>query len=262
MAFGITGPVYTALGEKWRSVLIAYGVVVGAIALLWTVLGRTHPSHTHAAGHAAEAGAIGDVLKMREIRTIAIALFCGMWVFQLYSAFLPEFFETVRGMTLERSGSLTALIPFTGIFASAGAGVLTGAIGLRRPFTYPSQILFVLGCFGAVAFSSVDAIRMSLILIGIGSSALLPTLITMIMELPGMTPTKAGAGLGVVWAAGYAGAFLSPFICGALAGRFGLSAVMLGSLVFGVVALSGFYMVPETGPGRARLSSVAASGGR
>ena len=86
------------------------------------------------------------VLRMREIWTIAIALFAGMWVFQLFSAFLPEFYETVRAMPMDRAGSLTALVPFAGMFAAAGAGILTGVIGLRRPFTWPMQVLFVLGC--------------------------------------------------------------------------------------------------------------------
>jgi MFS family permease len=260
-AFAITGPVYVALGSRWRAVLLVYGLIVTAIAILWTLLGRTHPSHAAAgAGHAAEAGSIGEVLRMRDIRVISIALASGMWVFQLYSAFLPEFFETVRGMSLEQAGALTALIPFAGIFAAAGAGSLTGAIGLRRPFTYPMQILFGLGCLGSVTFTSVAAIRVSLILIGVGSSALLPTLLTIVMELPGMNPTKAGSGLGVVWAAGYTGAFLSPVICGALAGWFGLETVMVGSLVFALVAIGGFYLVPETGRGRIPQSSEAALG--
>jgi cyanate permease len=259
-AFAMTGPVYAMMGERWRSVLLAYGIFVAGVALLWTILGRTHSSQRHAAGHGAETGLMREVLGMRNIRVMAVALFCGMWVFQLYSAFLPEFFETVRGMSLERAGALTALIPFTGIFAAAGAGVLTGAIGLRRPFMYPMQILFGAGCLGAVTFTNAAAIRLSLVLLGIGSSALLPTLFTLVMELPGMTPTKAGTGLGVIWAAGYAGAFLSPFICGAIAGRVGLAAVMQGSLIFAIVAIVGFYLVPETGPGRARAAAPAASG--
>jgi len=258
-AFAVTGPVYVALGSRWRTVLLTYGLAVAVIAVLWTLLGRTHPSHTAAAGgHTADAGAMREVLGMRDIRVIAVALASGMWVFQLYSAFLPEFFHTMRGFSLEEAGELTALVPFAGVFAAAGAGVMTGALGRRRPFTWPMQILFGLGCLGSVTFSSVAAIRISLILIGVGSSALLPTLLTMVMELPGMTPTKAGSGLGVVWAAGYTGAFLSPFICGALAGRFGLETVMVGSLVFALVAIGGFYMVPETGPGRMRIGSTAA----
>ncbi|MGO9450734.1 MAG: CynX/NimT family MFS transporter [Candidatus Binataceae bacterium] len=263
-AFALTGPVFIALGRQWRSVMVVYGVFVGAIALLWSLLGRTHPSHVRTAeAHAADAGALPEVLRMRDIRVIAVALFCGLWVFQLYSTFLPIFFHTVRGMTLERSGSLTALIPFIGIFAAAGSGTASSWTGLRRPFMYPTQVLFAAGCLGAVTFTNVEAIRISLILIGVGSAALLPTLLTVVMELPGMTPTKAGAGLGAVWAAGYAGAFLSPVICGAMAARFGLATVMQGSLVFALVAIGGFFMVPETGRGRLALRPVTAShGGR
>lgn len=265
-AFAVTGPIYVALGSRWRSVLLAYGLFAGVMAILWTLLGRDHPSHTAAAGgHATDSGAMREVLQMRDIRVISIALASGMWVFQLYSAFLPEFFQSVRGLTLEQAGSLTALIPFSGVFAAAGAGLLGGVIGLRRPFTYPMQVLFGLGCLGSVTFTSIGAIRLSLILIGVGSSALLPTLLTIVMELPGMTPTKAGSGLGVVWCAGYTGAFLSPFICGALAASLGLQTVMVGSLVFALVAIGGFYMVPETGKGRLPVASsqpALGSGGR
>ena len=259
-AFAVTGPVFVAVGSDWRAVLRDFGLIVAAIAILWTLLGRNHPSHAVAAagGHAAGGGAIREVLAMRDIRLIAIALAAGMWVFQLYSAFLPEFYQHVRGMTLEQAGSLTALVPFAGMFAAAGSGILGGVIGLRRPFTYPMQILFGLGCLGSVTCTSIGAIRLSLILIGVGSSALLPTLLTIVMELPGMTPTKAGSGLGVVWCAGYTGAFLSPFICGALAASFGLQTVMVGSLVFALIAVGGFYMVPETGKGRMALRSEAA----
>ena len=264
-AFAVTGPVYVALGSRWRSVLLAFGLIVTAIAILWTLLGRTHPAHANAqGGHTADAGAMREVLGMRDIRVISIALASGMWVFQLYSAFLPEFFQSVRGMTLEQAGSLTALIPFAGVFAAAGSGLLGGVIGLRRPFTYPTQILFALGCLGSVTLTNIGAIRISLILIGVGSSALLPTLLTIVMELPGMTPTKAGSGLGVVWCAAYTGAFLSPFICGALAASMGLQTVMVGSLVFALVAIGGFYMVPETGKGRmpAASSQPALGSGR
>jgi MFS family permease len=53
-----------------------------------------------------------------------------------------------------------------------------------------------------------------------------------------------------VWCAAYIGAFLSPIVGGSLAGHFGLQTVMLASLLFGLIAIGGFYMVPETGKGR------------
>lgn len=256
-AFALTGPVYLALGSQWKTVLLVYGLFVATVAVLWTILGRSAPGHAHVAGHGG-GGSLGEVLAMRDVRLVAIALFSGMWVFQLYSAFLPQFFQTVRGMSLERAGSLTALLPLAGVFAAAGGGVLSGMVGLRRPFTYPIQALLGLGCLGCVLFTDINAIRLSLIVLGIGSSAGLSTIFTLMMELPGMTPTKAGTGLGVVWGAGYAGAFLSPFLCGALAGKFGLTAVMLGSLAFMIIAVGGFYLVPETGRGRMRLQEAAA----
>lgn len=254
-AFALTGPVYLALGSSWRTVLLAYGLIVTVIAILWTLLGRT-PTHDLAraeASHLADANALREVLRMSEVRVIAIALASGMWVFQLYSAFLPEYFQTIRGLTLEQSGNLTALIPLAGIFAAVAAGLATGVIGLRRPFTYPMQALFGLGCLGSVTFTGIGAIRISLVLIGLGSSALLPTLVTILMELPAMTPTRAGSALAIVWAAGYLGAFLSPIVGGALAARLGLETVMVGSLVFALIAIGGFYIVPETGPGRTTL---------
>lgn len=259
-AFALTGPIYVAFASDWHRVLLAYGVWTAAVAVLWSVLGRTHPSHAAAAaGHGGGGGSLGDVIAMRGVQLVAIGLFFGMWVFQLYSAFLPQFFQTVRGMPLERAGSLTALLPLAGVFAAAGGGVLSGIIGLRRPFTYPMQALLGLGALGAVAFTDPVAIELSLIVLGIGSSAGLSTIFTLMMELPGMTPTRAGTGLGIVWGAGYAGAFLSPVICGALAGKFGLESVMLGSLVLMLIAVGAFYLVPETGPGRARWEPAAGS---
>src|SRR5271166_5408674 len=49
-AFAVTGPLYLALGSRWRTVLLAYGLIVTAIAILWTLLGRTHPSQAGAGG--------------------------------------------------------------------------------------------------------------------------------------------------------------------------------------------------------------------
>ena len=71
-------------------------------------------------------------------------------------------------------------------------------------------------------------IRASLVLVGIGAAGSLAAITTLVMELPGMTPEKMGTGLALVWSVGYAGAFISPFLGGAMAETMGLRAVMLG----------------------------------
>src|SRR5579863_3360703 len=172
LVFGTTPRVYYALGSSWHHVLVAYGITAVAVAFLWTVLGRERQSATAgAATHTArDASNLPEVLRMRGVILMAIALFGGMWVFQLYTAFLPEFFRTQRGMSLDEAAGLTAVLPLAGIFAAAAGGIGTGIVGLRRPFLWPMAILTLLGCAGAVLIPDVNAIRLSLVLVGIGAS--------------------------------------------------------------------------------------------
>ena len=63
-----------------------------------------------------------------------------------------------------------------------------------------------------------------------------------------------------VFGMGYGFAFLSPVVGGALADRFGLEAVLLGTLVMQPVAIVSFLLVPETGPGRVEPAPAVAPG--
>jgi MFS family permease len=190
---------------------------------------------------------------------VASSLFGGMWVFQLYTAFLPSYFQSFRGMSLAEASSLTAILPLAGMAAAAGGGFGTGLTGLRKPFTWPIGMMTLFGCAGCVMLPNVGAIRLSLVLLGIGSAGSLAAITTMMMELPEMTPARTGAALALVWAVGYAGAFISPFLGGAIAGVIGLRAVMMLFLSFQLLPVGLFYSMPETGPGRARVSVAAAT---
>ncbi len=256
--YAMTAHIFFALGSSWQRVLFWYGTAVCGIALAWTIFGREHHSLHEAVAEevdvAAQGSALSEVAKMRDVLLIAIGLFGGMWVFQLYTAFLPEYFHDIRGMGLAEAASMTAVLPLTGIFASAGGGIGTGLTGLRKPFTWPIAICTLIGCAGAIIFTAPSIIRFSLVLVGIGAAGSLAAITTLLMELPGMTPAKMGAGLAIVWSVGYAGAFVAPFLGGALAARIGLTPVMLGFLVFQFLPIVAMYMLPETGPSRARYA--------
>jgi hypothetical protein len=62
-----------------------------------------------------------------------------------------------------------------------------------------------------------------------------------------------------VWSVGYAGAFVAPFLGGALAAHYGLQAVMLAFLAFQFLPIVTMYFLPETGPGRANVKIAAAA---
>ncbi len=255
VVFSLTAPLFLRLGSSWQRVVFWYGLAVAVVAMLWTIFGRERHvivAVEPVAGAPIPGSNLGEVIKMRDVRLIAGGLFGGMWVFQLYTAFLPEYFHSVRGMGLTEASSMTAVLPLTGIFASAGGGIGTGITGLRKPFMWPVAILTLIGCAGAVTMTDPTWMRVSLVLVGIGSAGSLAAIITMLMELPGMTPAKMGTGLAFVWSVGYAGAFVAPFLGGAIAAYTGLKAVMLGFLVFQFLPIVTMYMLPETGPGRSR----------
>jgi CP family cyanate transporter-like MFS transporter len=264
VVFRATPALFAAVGS-WRMVLLWYGVGSAGVALLWTIFGREHRSETSvSAPGAVEApaergSALMEVAKMRNVLLIAAGLFGGMWVFQIYTAFLPEFFRTYRAMTLSQASLMTQVLPFAGLFAALGGGIGTGMSGLRKPFTWPIAFTSLVGCAGAIVLRDPMWIRLSLVLVGIGAAGSLAALTTLLMESPGMNPTRLGAAIGFVWAIGYLGAFISPFLGGALAARIGLRAVMLGFLVFQFLPIVMFYFLPETGPARARYEIAAAS---
>lgn len=236
--FGITAPMFLALGSSWQRVFFWYGIMTAVVATAWMIFGREHKSHfttPHPSISSIERGStLTEVTRMRDVLLMAAGLFGGQWVFQLYSAFLPEFFTTFRSMTLTEASAMTAVLPFAGIFAAigGGCGFGTGLSGLRKPFLWPVAYLTLVGCAGAITMVRHAWIRASLVLVGVGAAGSLSATTTLLMELPGMTPAKMGAGVAFVWAIGFAGAFVAPFLGGSLAGVFGLRNVMLGFLVF------------------------------
>ncbi len=261
--FRFTPPLFTAVGSSWRSVLFWYGVGTAGVAMLWTLFGRErHTSVTAPQENPDETGergsALAEVAKMRDVLLIAAGLFGGMWVFQIYTAFLPQYFRVFRGMTMLQASLMTQVLPLTGMFSATLGGIGTGMTGLRKPFTWPVAITTLVGCAGAILFPDPMWIRLSLILVGIGAAGSLAAITTLMMELPGMTPVRVGASMGFVWAVGYFGAFISPFLGGALAAHFGLRAVMLSFLVFQFLPIVTMYFLPETGPGKTRYEIAAA----
>ena len=184
-AFSITAPIFVALGASWRRVFFWYGIGTAGVALAWSIFGRERRLAREFPAAVRPGPALGELIGRREVRLTAATVFGALWVFQLYTAFLPQYFHEARGMSLTQASTLTAILPLTGIFASIGAGVGTAITGLRKPFTWPMACCPLLGCAGAILSSNPAVLRVSLALIGIGMAAPLPAVVTLFMELPG-----------------------------------------------------------------------------
>ena len=213
IVFSVTVPIFLAAGSSWHAVFTYYGVGVAVIALGWTIFGRSRETGAKAEPSLArEPSALLEVLRERNILIFAGAFFGQSWFVQLYTAFLPEYFRLYRGFSLGQASALTGLLPLTGIFAAMLCGVGTGLVGLRRPFLWPVASLALLGCVGAVMMPGVNAIRLSLVVMGIGVAGVFAPALTFLMELPGTTPRKVGAAQAFTFTCGYVGAFIAPFL--------------------------------------------------
>jgi MFS family permease len=258
--FAITPRVYHALGVSWQRTLICYGLTAVVVAILWSMLGRERGAAT-AARHARAPSNLPEVLRMRGVILMSIALFGGLWVFQIYTSFLPEFFREYRGLGLEEASTLTGLLPLTGIFAAGLGGVGNSILGLRKPFLWPMAILSLIGFLATVLLTQMAGISTGLILVGIGASGGLAAIATLMMELPGMTPAKMGPAFSTIWAVGYTGAFISPILGGVLVPSLGLRNVLLLAASLQVLPIVSMYMLPETGPGRRSLAMAPSPAG-
>jgi MFS family permease len=266
LVFALFPVVYLSTGHSWNETFFLTGGVLAVIALIFTIFGREHshaPAATEAAGtaHGGSApsrSAMAEAIRMREVRYVAVALFGSVWTFELFVTFLPTYLHLAHGFSLEEGGRITAILPATAAVGGVLGGLGCALAGLRRPFLWPLQALMFLGAVGAVLFSDPTLIRLSMILFGAGTSGPLSATYTVMMELPGMTPVKMGAAFGFAWGVTFAGAFVSPFLGGAIANFVGLFAVLLVFSLSVVVATIALAMLPETGPGRRKQVEVTA----
>jgi CP family cyanate transporter-like MFS transporter len=260
--FVITPRVYHALGSSWQRTLTCYGLSAALAAILWTVLGRERGGAAAGSHRVHTPSNLPEVLRMRGVILMSVALFGGMWSFQIYASFLPEFFREYRGLGLEEASTLTSLLPLTGIFAAGLGGFANSIVGLRKPFLWPPAILSLIGYVAAILLSDMGGISAGLVMVGIGASAGLAAVSTLMMELPGMTPAKLGPAFATIWAVGYAGAFFSPILGGMLVPPLGLRNVLMGAAAFQILPIISMYLLPETGPGRRPVLVAASSAGR
>jgi MFS family permease len=260
LTFAITAPLFYRFGSSWGMTLSFYGALEVGVAVLWTIFGRENKSAPAAVAiqpSDAKPAAGLDALKRSDILLAAVGIFGGVWMTSLHGAFMPQFFHTYRGLTLAQAGRLAAVPTTAAIAGSLLGGVFSGLAGRRKPFTWPLGLVGIGCALGAMLIPNYRAIFVAQFMGGLIGSMPWPVVITMTMELDGMTPELAHTALACIWGAAFVGAFFAPLIAGALAQTIGLQASLI---IFTLVGLSqlGFYFMPETAPGREVLQVAAA----
>ena len=201
----------------------------------------TTPNHPPqpAASPAADAGvsrlslrAMGAVLRRREV-LLLIAADAGVLVqYTAFTAWLPTFYSESRGVSLTQAGLITGILPFVGVAAVLLGGILPLRTGSTRGVLVASGLLAVAGGLGAFLLPNLQLIYLAVTLLGIGSWLYVPTLLTLPMQLPGMTPERVAVVWGSFMTFSGLAMFVSPIFVGALNDSTG--SFMLG---FGICAV-------------------------
>lgn len=246
LSVSVAVPLANAMG--WENALSVFGGIALVGAVLWAIFGRDR-TEVHSRGPGISRT---DVLSVLRNRTIVLLVAADALVWMQYTAlttWLPAFYNEVRGMSLTQSGFITGLLPFVGIFAVLVGGFLPLRIASKKPFFIVPGILLVLGAVGSFLIGGTTGIVVAVLLLGIGTWSYTPTLLTLPMELPGMTPDKVAVVWGTFVTVSGVGMFISPITVGAIRDVSG--SYLPGFIIFavgaGFLVIAGAFL-PRTTP--------------
>ncbi len=238
-------PLAGAIG--WERVLGVFGSVGLVGTFFWLIFGKVRED---VKGTAAPLrwDQIWEVVRDRNILLIGAADTACFSMYMALSSWLPTFYNEARGMSLTQAGFITSLLPFMGIFAVLLGGLLSLRIRQKRLFFIVPGVMAGVGSLGSYLIDSTAVTYVSVIVMGLGCWLYVPVLLTLPMELPGMTPRKVALAWGWLMTMPGIGTFLSPLVVGAMSD--GLGTFIPGFLIFSILAwflfVAGF-LLPEIG---------------
>jgi cyanate permease len=243
----------------WETVLGIFGAVGLAGAFAWLVWGKAREEAWEAAAPLSPKE-IWSVLKNKTIFLLGLADTACFSMYVALTGWLPTFYNEARGMSLAEAGFLTSLLPFMGIFAVLLGGFLPLRIRPRRLFFIVPGVMAGVGGLGSFLIDNTAVTYFSVILMGLGAWLYVPSLLTLPIELPGMTPQKVALAWGWIMTASGVGTFIAPLVVGIMKDSTG--SFTPGFLIFGLLAwflfVAGF-LLPGTGGRRAQPPSAVAS---
>ena len=234
----------------WERALGLFAAVSLVVAVMWLFWGKSQESVEEVAAPL-NLGAIKDVLLNRVILVMVAADVAAFSHRMGLTAWLPTFYNETGGMSLTQAGGIISLLSWIGIVAVMLGGLLTLKIQSRRLFFLVSGLLVGLGGLGTYLIDNSATTYVAVIMLGLGSALYLPVLLTLPMELPGMTPQKVAIAWGLMITIANIGAFIAPVAVGAMAD--GLDSFIPGLLVCSVLAWFLFaagFLLPKTAPKR------------
>ena len=213
LSLSIAVPLAEVVG--WLGAVGVFGSVSLLGAVAWVPLGRPVGRGSPLVALVTPR-ALWKVISNRTVLLLAVADMGNLTQYAALGSWLPSFLSESRGLSLTQSGLVTGLLPFVGIFAVLAAGFASYRVGPNRNFLIIGGLLIALGGPGAFLFDNLSGIYISIIILGVGSELHTPTMLSLPMELPGMTLEKIAIVWGFLLSTGGFAMFLSPLLVGLL----------------------------------------------
>tara|TARA_B100001123_G_C15336206_1_gene1032905 strand:+ start:769 stop:1971 length:1203 start_codon:yes stop_codon:yes gene_type:complete len=247
VAIGLLSAVSIANVFGWDIVFFFFGVLPIIATVLWIVGGRSVDVVQEQSDEFSLSNNF-DLIFNRNTFLIAIASIGPFALFIGYSSWLPTYYNEVHGMTIERSSSLVAILPFVAAIATPLSGIIVSKSGIRRP------ILIVIGLTLPVlaigSFMMTSTILIAICIIGLGSifALYIVTILTIPMELPGVDASKVGIITAGALTIGQGVSVLSPIFIGSFTDFTGsyIPALSVVAIMPLLMIISGLFL-PETG---------------
>lgn len=251
VSLAATNSLVLPLLGSWQAVCAAYGTIVVGIALSWWLLARDppRPSARGTAGGAALSfgAACLRVVRTRAVWLVVIVGFTGFMIGHGFRSWLPQILE-VKGLSPADAGFLAALPGIAGIVGSISIARLAAKVGRKR---------VVMGCLVTVAASLLGVtwldgvpLVVALAVEGFCAGAILPLLMSILMDLREVGAEAMGAAGGIYFAVGEVGGFSGPSVMGLLkdlSGSFTSGLVMLAAISLVMLVPTALLREPRRG---------------
>ena len=235
---------------SWRLVLLTYTVAGAGALLLWTLGYRNRPGAVPQRGRAAvparPRGTWLTLLRDRNMRLLLVLAVGSFVVNHGLNAWQPTFLEDA-GFDLAAAGRWTAAGTLCGLLTALVVPGLTRA-GHRR------VALMALLLTGAAGLAGMTLLRTgplvtATVVTAMARAPMLPLMMLLLMEQPGVGARHLGVGAGLLFAAAEIGGFGGPALLGVvrhLAG--GLGPGLLGLAAVSLLMVAAVHRVHESAP--------------
>ena len=217
----VTPFILTAVGDSWRTVLLAFAATIVVLILLWILIGQEREADPDAAQRrGGQVELLKRVLKYKDLWIAGLGFTGATMGWAAFLNFYPTFMLTTSDVSLNWSGAILGL----GILVGGLAGVALSFAVMSIDAARRKNVLQFLGIIMAVTYfvmirvDSIPALLAVSALNGVGWG-FWPILGSVPFYIPGIRPREVAVGTSLVMTLGALGTFLGPLVTGIIQDR-------------------------------------------